>query len=52
MTEWIELPSNLRSSTFPESFIQKLQAPCKLIDYALVMCRRFIIHCPRTADEL
>lgn len=40
------------SSALAERVVEKAQTPCGLINYALIMCRRFIVHAPRATDKL
>ena len=51
MTEGIDLPADLRTSTVTELLAKELSTECVLIDDGIVVCRRFVVHAPATGDE-
>lgn len=52
MTERIDLPSNLRSTTLSEGIVEFTQTPSELVNRTLVVDSCFIVHAPSSADEL
>lgn len=52
MSEWVDLPADAWSAALAECVIEEAKAPSELVDDALIVRRRLVVHAPRAADEL